>query len=221
MSDVDPLIRRELNWMALSVLENKDLMPLIEQRVRRRRIRRWSIAGGIVVAIALIASLTIAVVSHQNTISVAQSTGNTHATGSTDSAAIQPSQITGLQSDYPLTWEQSIGYLSAISKSAGIGDTLGGLTATGLRVSWKRCESGQCPETWMLSLKNNTQDLVQVSPALTVFTDHSPLVSDTRPTSVVAGGTALLVFTFPEFAGGLGVSSDATWQWNWYLTPSH
>lgn len=32
MSDVDPLIRREMQWMALGVLENRDLAPIIIAR---------------------------------------------------------------------------------------------------------------------------------------------------------------------------------------------
>ena len=40
MSDVDPLIKREMQWMALGVLENRDLAPIIIAKVRRRKIRR-------------------------------------------------------------------------------------------------------------------------------------------------------------------------------------
>jgi len=39
----------------------------------------------------------------------------------------------------------------------------------------------------------------------------------TRPVTVVPGDTAILIFTFPEFAD-LTIRRGATWQWNWYLT---
>ena len=123
----------------------------------------------------------------------------------------------GLQSDYPVTWEQSVGDLGAISGAGGIGDTLGGLTAIGVKISWERCGEGQCPITWILSLKNNTQDLVSTAPSLGIFTNHTPIVSDSRPTTVLPGGTALLVYSFPEFKDSLTTSGRETWQWNWYL----
>ena len=52
MSDVDPLIKREMQWMALGVLENRDLAPIIMAKVRRQRIRRAliSIVGVFAVA---------------------------------------------------------------------------------------------------------------------------------------------------------------------------
>ena len=52
MSDVDPLIRREMQWMALGVLENRDLAPIIIAKVRRQRIRRAIISGVAVLIIA-------------------------------------------------------------------------------------------------------------------------------------------------------------------------
>jgi hypothetical protein len=44
-----------------------------------------------------------------------------------------------------------------------------------------------------------------------------PLVSDSRPTTVLPGGKALLVYTFPEFKESLDIPENATWQWNWYI----
>jgi hypothetical protein len=38
MSDIDPLIKREIQWMSLGTLENVDLAPVIIARVRRQRI---------------------------------------------------------------------------------------------------------------------------------------------------------------------------------------
>ena len=137
--------------------------------------------------------------------------------GVTGNNSINQPEVIGLQSDYPVTWEQSVGDLGAISGAGGIGDTLGGLTAVGVKISWERCGEGQCPITWILSLKNNTQDLVSTAPSLGIFTNHTPIVSDSRPTTVLPGGTALLVYSFPEFKDSLATSWRDTWQWNWYL----
>jgi hypothetical protein len=218
MSDIDPLIRRELNWMALGVLENKDISELVFARVRRRRIKRAVIAASIAFGLIIVSAGTYAIVHNSSKSSNLSASINSGAVGSKDSNAMEPSSIAGLISDYPLTWEQSVGDLGAISKAAGIGDTLGGLTAQGLKISWQRCSSGQCPITWVLALKNNSEDLVSISPALAIFADHSPLVSYSRPTTVTPGSTALLVYSFPELKSGMSVGQDSTWQWNWYLT---
>jgi len=211
MSDVDPLIKREMQWMALGVLENRDLAPIIIAKVRRQRIRRAliSVIGAIAVGATSIG--VYEVIQRPAPIIVASDNG----INGTNSGS-QP-EIIGLQSDYPVTWEQSVGDLGAISGAGGIGDTLGGLTATGLQISWERCGKGQCPVTWVLSLQNNTQDLISTAPSLGIFTNHTPIVSDSRPTTVLPGGTALLVYTFPEFKDSLETSPRETWQWNWYL----
>jgi len=211
MSDVDPLIKREMQWMALGVLENRDLAPIIIAKVRRQRIRR---ALTSVVAVFAIAGLSIGVdevISKPAAIVVNPDSGVNG-----NNASTQP-EIIGLQSDYPVTWEQSVGDLGAISGAGGIGDTLGGLTAVGLKISWERCGKGQCPVTWVLSLENKTQDLISTAPSLGIFTGHTPIVSDSRPTTVLPGGTALLVYSFPEFKESLLTSPRDTWQWNWYL----
>ena len=208
MSDVDPLIKREMQWMAVSVNENRDLASIVIAKVRRQRIRNailaavgvLAISGGSIGAYELIKSDPIQVVGG--------------ITG--DNSNTQP-QITGLLSDYPVAWEQSVGDISAISAAGGLGDTLGGLTAVGLKISWERCGKEQCPTTWILSVENNTADLVSTSPSLGVFNNHTPLVSDSRPTTVLPGGKSLLVFTFPEFKDGLEIAPNASWQWNWYL----
>jgi hypothetical protein len=215
MSDVDPLIRREMQWMALGVLENRDLAPIIIAKVRRQRIRRAIVSG---IAVILIGFVSIglfegfkAVTRDSVVIDIAsESLGKNAATQQV---------IQGLVSDYPITWEQSVGDVGAISAAGGLGDTLGGLTATGLKISWERCGKGQCPVSWVLSVTNKTNDLISASPSLSVFTGHSPLVSDSRPTTVIPGGTALLVYSFPEFQDSLETSPTATWQWNWYLSP--
>ena len=211
MSDVDPLIKREMQWMALGILENRDLAPIVIAKVRRQRIRR-AIASAI--AVFAIAGMSIGVYEVMNRPDAIVVNSDSGATG--NNAVTQP-EIIGLQSDYPVTWEQSVGDLGAISGAGGIGDTLGGLTAVGLKISWERCGKGQCPVTWVLSLENRTQDLISTAPSLGIFTGHTPIVSDSRPTTVLPGGTALLVYSFPEFKESLLTSPRDTWQWNWYL----
>lgn len=215
MSDVDPLIRREMQWMALGVLENRDLAPIIIAKVRRQRIRRAIISG---VAVLVIGFVSIGLFEGFKAVT-RDSTVIDIASDSLGENAATQQVIQGLISDYPITWEQSVGDVGAISAAGGLGDTLGGLTATGLKVSWERCKKSQCPVTWVLSVTNQTNDLISASPSLSVFTGHSPLVSDSRPTTVIPGGTALLVYSFPEFQDSLETSPTATWQWNWYLSP--
>lgn len=215
MSDVDPLIRREMQWMALGVLENRDLAPIIIAKVRRQRIRRAIISG---VAVLIIAFVSIGLFEGFKAVTRDSAVIDIASDSLGENAATQQ-VIQGLISDYPITWEQSVGDVGAISAAGGLGDTLGGLTATGLKISWERCGTSQCPVTWVLSVTNQTNDLISASPSLSVFTGHSPLVSDSRPTTVIPGGTALLVYSFPEFQDSLETSPTATWQWNWYLSP--
>ena len=213
MSDVDPLIKREMQWMALGVLENRDLAPIIIAKVRRQRIRNAIIA---VISVLAIAATSIGIYEFVKS-NEAPITIIDDGTGAVGANALTQPQIVGLQSDYPVTWEQSVGDVGAISAAGGIGDTLGGLTAVGLKISWERCGKGQCPITWVLSLENRTQDLIATAPSLGIFTGHTPIVSDSRPTTVLPGGKALLVYTFPEFKSSLQTSPRDTWQWNWYL----
>ena len=208
MSDIDPLIKREMQWMAVGVNENRDLATIIIAKVRRQRIRRAILAVLAVFAISG-GSIGIYEVLKSDPIQVIGGV-----TG--DNSSTQP-EISGLLSDYPVAWEQSVGDVAAISAAGGLGDTLGGLTAVGLKISWERCGKGQCPTTWILSVENNTADLVSTSPSLGVFNNHTPLVSDSRPTTVLPGGKALLVYSFPEFKEDLIPSSGVSWQWNWYL----
>ena len=215
MSDVDPLIRREMQWMALGVLENRDLAPIIIAKVRRQRIRRAIISG---VAVLVIGFVSIGLFEGFKAVTRDSVVIDIASDSLGENAATQQ-VIQGLISDYPITWEQSVGDVGAISAAGGLGDTLGGLTATGLKISWERCGKSQCPVTWVLSVTNQTNDLISASPSLSVFTGHSPLVSDSRPTTVIPGGTALLVYSFPEFQDSLETSPTATWQWNWYLAP--
>lgn len=208
MSEVDPLIKREMQWMAVGVNDSRDLAPIIIRKVRRQRIRRALFAIVAMFAVSAGSILIYEKIQREPSPSSPNSTGTN---------ASNAPEISGLQSDYPVTWEQSVGDVSAISAAGGLGDTLGGLTATGLKITWERCGEQQCPTEWILSVENNTADLVSTSPSLAIFNDHTPLVSNSRPTTVLPGGRALLVFSFPEFTDGLEVAPQATWQWNWYL----
>ena len=58
MSDIDPLIRRELQWMALGVLENRDLPSMVIDRVRRRRRKRITLISLSVIGVLLLVSGT-------------------------------------------------------------------------------------------------------------------------------------------------------------------
>ena len=214
MSEIDPLIKREIQWMSLGPLENVDLAPIIIARVRRQRIIRAITA---VVGVVVIGVASIGIYELVRSNSVAQSSQSSADTGSN---AITRPEIVGLVSDYPIAWEPSVGDLGAISGAGGLGDTLGGLTAVGLKISWERCGKYQCPITWQLSFENRTKDLISTSPSLAIFSDHSPLVSDTRPTAVLPGGYAELVYTFEEFQYSLIPEAEVEWQWNWYLSQS-
>jgi hypothetical protein len=214
MSEIDPLIKREIQWMSLGPLENVDLAPIIIARVRRQRIIRALTA---VLGVVVIGFASIGIYELVRSNSVVQSSQPSADTGSN---AITRPEIVGLVSDYPIAWEPSVGDLGAISGAGGLGDTLGGLTAVGLKISWERCGKYQCPITWQLSFENRTKDLISTSPSLAIFSDHSPLVSDTRPTAVLPGGYAELVYTFEEFQYSLIPETEVQWQWNWYLSQS-
>jgi hypothetical protein len=214
MSEIDPLIKREIQWMSLGPLENVDLAPIIIARVRRQRIIRALTA---VLGVVVIGFASIGIYELVRSNSVVQSSQPSVDTGSN---AITRPEIVGLVSDYPIAWEPSVGDLGAISGAGGLGDTLGGLTAVGLKISWERCGKYQCPITWQLSFENRTKDLISTSPSLAIFSDHSPLVSDTRPTAVLPGGYAELVYTFEEFQYSLIPEAEVEWQWNWYLSQS-
>lgn len=214
MSEVDPLIKREIQWMSLGPLENVDLAPVIIARVRRQRIIRSLTA---VIGVIVIAMGSIGVYEFVRPKVSTQSSGSPIDSGSN---AVTRPEIVGLASDYPIEWEPSVGDLGAISGAGGLGDTLGGLTAVGLKISWERCGEYQCPITWQISFENRTKDLVATSPSLAIFADHSPMVSDSRPTAVLPGGYAELVYTFEEFQYSLIPETEFEWQWNWYLSQS-
>ncbi len=226
MSDVEPLIRRELQWMALSTLEDKDLAAIIIAKSRRRRLRT--------LVTKLVFATAVSVISIQGFITYNQVFNSDSATTDTfENSSVQVTedpvapiqndspngaQIQGVISDYPVTWEASIGELSAISKAGGIGDTLGGLTVQGLFINWTKCLVGVCPTTWTLSAINKTGDIIFVAPSLMVYVDNSPLISASRPLSVIPGSKVNLVYSFPELKDMTNVGDKATWQWNWFLT---
>ena len=225
MSDVEPLIRRELQWMAHGVLEDMDLASIIIAKSRKRRLRRIVRQVLFAIAVSVISIGSYEAVSNllnrdaksTSELSSSNSPGANSSTPSENTSS-QSAQKMGVISDYPVTWEQSIGDLSAISKAAGIGDTLGGLTAQRLTVEWSRCQVGHCPTNWTLAVVNNTEDIISVAPSLMVYVDHAPLMSSSRPLTVFPGALVNLVFSFPEFAQITNVDNKATWQWNWFLT---
>jgi hypothetical protein len=226
MSDVEPLIRRELQWMALSTLEDKDLAAIIIAKSRRRKLRNLVTKFVFAVAVSVISIQGYIAINNlldsETTASQPLENSSVEITEDlavpTQNTSPTSAQIKGVISDYPVTWEESVGDLGAISKAAGIGDTLGGLTAQGLFVNWTKCAVGVCPTTWRLSAKNKTGDIIFVAPSLMVYVDNAPLVSASRPLSVVPGGNVNLVFSFPEIKELTNVGDKATWQWNWFLT---
>ena len=110
MSDVDPLIRREMQWMALGVLENRDLAPIIIAKVRRQRIRRAIISG---VAVLIIAFVSIGLFEGFKAVTRDSVVIDIASDSLGENAATQQ-VIQGLISDYPITWEQSVGDVGAI-----------------------------------------------------------------------------------------------------------
>ncbi|MFM7873276.1 MAG: hypothetical protein ACKO8Y_01460, partial [Actinomycetota bacterium] len=94
MSEVDPLIKRELQWMALGVLENRDLTTMVFARVKRRRIRRVLIS---LLTIASLLGISVAGYALMSRESAPQEIAiDTGATGSTDDDAIDTEALLGL-----------------------------------------------------------------------------------------------------------------------------
>ena len=216
MSDIDPLIRREIQWMALGVLENKDLAPLVIAKVRRQRMQRAAIAvGGLLLTV--LAVMGLASVFEKNSNATSNVAGVT--------TVVRPESIlTGMDSKYDIGWDASVGVANgAISKAGGLGDTLGGITATGLKVEWGRCEGRPCPISVSLGLENRTGDLVSQTVALGLFIDHGPIFGTSRPVTITSGEATVITFTFDpsEYkANGISLQPESTWQWNWYLATS-
>ena len=216
MSDIDPLIRREIQWMALGVLENKDLAPIIVAKVRRQRIQR-AILAVIATIIAIFAVIGISTLVSKSTNSASSSISST--------SNIRPESIlNGLDSKYDIGWDASVGVANgAISKAGGLGDTIGGITATGLKVEWGKCGKYPCPISISLGLENRTPDLVSQTVALGLFIDHGPIFGTSRPVTITSGEATVITYTFDpsEYkANGITLQPESTWQWNWYLATS-
>lgn len=217
MSDIDPLIRREIQWMALGVLENKDLAPLVIAKVRRQRMQK--ILVGVVAAVLTVLSV-VGVASL-----ISKSVTNNSETVATNTDVRPESLLTGLDSRYDIGWDASVGVANgAISKAGGLGDTLGGFTATGLKVEWGRCGTRPCPVSISLGLENRTPDLVSHTVALGLFIDHGPIFSTSRPVTITSGEATVITFAFDPIeysANGVSIQPENSWQWNWYLATTN
>ena len=226
MSEIDTLIRRELHWLSDGLVNDNDLAERVIKASKRRRMRQFSLLAIFTISVSVISILGYVGVSNlitpesEKVINVVPPTpdGTSQTVTDSENTSSTSAQNGTVVSAYPVTWEDAIGDLSAISKPAGIADTIGGLTAKSLKVKWSKCQVGMCPTEWTLGLVNNTEDLISAAPALMVYVDHSPLISSSRPLTVLPGRTANLVFAFPEFAQITNVGNKATWQWNWFLT---
>ena len=226
MSEIETLIRRELHWLADGIVNDNELAERVIKASKRRRRRQFSFLALFTISVSAISILGYVGITNliapesERVVNVIPSTSTDNSQTVTDSenSSGSTAQNGTVISAYPVTWEDAIGDLSAISKPAGIGDTIGGLTAKSLKVKWSKCRVGMCPTEWTLSVVNNTEDLISAAPALMVYVDHSPLISSSRPLTVLPGRTANLVFAFPEFAEITNVGNKASWQWNWFLT---
>jgi hypothetical protein len=208
MSEIDPLIKRELEWLSVSVSESRDLAPIIIAKVRRQRALRALASIG---ALLLVSVLSIVI--YEGLKSDPVPTNNAV---KTDNSTTLPS-IVGVESEYDITFEQAVGDDSAISGAVGVGEERGGLYASGLKVEWGKCGSTHCPVKWTLVLENRGRDVVTAKPGISIFIDHQPFTSDYRPTVVLPGESARLIYPFPEFAENTDFTDESTWQWNWYL----
>ena len=56
--DLDPLIKREFEALGLNIVSNDLLVDLVFERVKKRRIRKWIIAGVVALSVAALASLS-------------------------------------------------------------------------------------------------------------------------------------------------------------------
>lgn len=218
MSEIDPLIRREIQWMALGVLENRDIAPLVIARVRRRRIMRAIIGAGATLSIVLVTILGVSVFTNNSS--------KTSPTSGTIASSSNPETIlNGLTSRYDIGWDASVGVASgAISKAGGLGDTLGGLTATGIKVEWGTCGGRPCPVTLTLGVENRTTDIVSQTLAVGLFIDHAPIFSTSRPVTITSGEATVITFTFDPVeykANDILILPRSTWQWNWYLSTTN
>jgi len=226
MTEIETLIRRELHWLSDGIVEEGDLAARIIKASRRRRLRQYSLFALFTISVSALSIFGYIGITNLRSpdgeqiaiTSPLTENSNSQIVTEPEKTSTEGAQNQNVISAYPLSWEDSIGDLSAISKPAGIGDTLGGLTAKSLKVSWSKCLVGKCPTTWSLMVVNNTEDIITAAPSLMVYVDHQPLISTSRPLTMFPGASSTLVFSFPEFADMTNVGDKASWQWNWFLT---
>jgi hypothetical protein len=59
--NLDPLIKREFEALGLNIVSNDLLADMVFERVKKRRIRKWLIAGGIALSVLALAALSYVV----------------------------------------------------------------------------------------------------------------------------------------------------------------
>lgn len=59
--NLDPLIQREFDALGLNIISNDLLADMVFERVRKRRLRKWLISGGIALSILALAALSYVV----------------------------------------------------------------------------------------------------------------------------------------------------------------
>ena len=59
--NLDPLIRREFEVLGLNIVSNDLLADMVFERVKKRKIRKWLIAGGVLLSILTLAALSYVV----------------------------------------------------------------------------------------------------------------------------------------------------------------
>jgi len=59
--NLDPLIKREFEALGLNIVSNDLLADMVFERVKKRRIRKWLIAGGVALSILALAALSYVV----------------------------------------------------------------------------------------------------------------------------------------------------------------
>ena len=59
--NLDPLIKREFEALGLNIVSNDLLADMVFERVKKRRIRKWLIAGGVALSVLALAALSYVV----------------------------------------------------------------------------------------------------------------------------------------------------------------
>ena len=216
MTNVDPLIQRELSSMELGIYANRDLTPLIVAKVRRRRIRRAIISASIVLGLLLVGSLSYGVIKYVSNHSFTSSTVIT-----APAKGVGADQIKPIESKYPIEKEPNTGDSNAISSAAGLGETIFGLTAVAAKVDWKMCVNNvPCPSEISLTLRNPEGTPVGANIAINIFMNHSVVSSSYAPTSVSAGGDSVISVKLDEIKDSDVYPANAIWTWSWFILPN-